>query len=471
MKKKVVAAGVSMCLAAGLLAGCGSSGATETTAAAAGESQAAESSEESKEAAPEGSKEVVFWHSYGGALGDTVQEIVDEYNETQGKEKGIFVNAVYQGYEGTDKLIMAYQTKDTANACDINIGLTSTIPSLLDLDWTVKASDMMKKHPEGIQEDDFYPSLLRSVSYQDEAIALPLSNSTLIMYYNEDALKEAGYSEPPKTLDELVEYTEKLTKKDESGNITQYGFECQVKRYQLVNYIASQSPDAFFGDEEGGRAGAMTKLTCGEDGTLKNFLEKWDKLVQEEGYQPVEGKVAEEFSAGTAAIVLMSSSKCQSVEGLVGDSFKWNTAPIPKVNESDTSGAACGGSCMVLMDRGDEAVTDAAWDFMSYISSQEVQYRISTASGYVPTTMAAEELPEMQSFYSEHPQYKTALDVIKTSSPMAQEPMDLCYNEINEKITDIMTQFTSGELSVDETEEKIVSECDALLDEWHEAND
>lgn len=419
--------------------------------------------------ADEEKTEVVFWHSYGGELGEAVQAIVDEYNETN--ENNTFVNAVYQGYEGTDKLILAYQTNDVENACDINIGLTSTIPSMLELDWTVKASDMMEKYADGLQKDDFYEALVRSVSYQDEMIALPLSNSTLEMYYNVDALKEAGYTEPPKTLDELAEYTEKLTQKDDAGNVTRFGFECQVKRYQLVNYIASQSEGAFFGDMEGGRAGAMTRLTCGEDGTLKNFLEKWEKLVQLEGYQPVEGNVAEEFSAGVAAIALMSSSKCGTVENIVGDSFEWMTAPIPMVNEGDTSGAAVGGSCLVLMNRNDEARLEAAWDFMQYLSLPETQARISIASGYVPTTVAAEESEEMQSFYKEHPQYKTALEVIKTSSPMAQEPMDLCYNEINSAITDIMTSFCAKELTVEEAEESIINDCNQLLDDWHEAND
>lgn len=463
MMKKFLAAGLSAAMALSLAA-CGNGGTAESA-------QTTQAAGETAPETPEGATEVVFWHSYGGALGETVQGIVDEYNEGKGKDKNIFVNAVYQGYEGTDKLILAYQTKDVENACDLNIGLTSTIPSMLDLEWTVKASDMMAKHPDGIQADDFYPALLRATSYQDEVVALPLSNSTLLMYYNVDALKEAGYTEPPKTLDELAEYTEKLTQKDDSGNVTRYGFECQVKRYQLVNYIASQSEDAFFGDQEGGRAGAMTRLTCGEDGTLKNFLDKWDKLVQLDGYQPVEGNVAEEFATGVSAIALMSSSKCGNVEGLVNGSFQWMTAPIPKVNAGDTSGSAMGGSCIVLMNRGDEARVDAAWDFMQYISSPEIQSRISMASGYVPTTVETEELPEMQKFYEEHPQYRTAVEVVKTTSPMAQEPMDLCYNEINGVITDIMTQFTGKELTVDETVEKIVTDCNALLDEWHEAND
>ena len=77
----------------------------------------------------------------------------------------------------------------------------------------------------------------------------------------------------------------------------------------------------------------------------------------------------------------------------------------------------------------------------------------------------------MKTFYEEHPQYKTALDVIKTSSPMSQEPMDLCYNEIDAAITDVMTRYCGGEITKEEAAEQIVTDCNALLDEWHEAND
>lgn len=80
-------------------------------------------------------------------------------------------------------------------------------------------------------------------------------------------------------------------------------------------------------------------------------------------------------------------------------------------------------------------------------------------------------LPAMQTFYEENPQYKTALDVVETANPNAQEPMDLSYNEINGVITDAMLQFCGGELTVDETVEQIVSKSNQLLDDWHEAND
>ncbi len=38
-------------------------------------------------------------------------------------------------------------------------------------------------------------------------------------------------------------------------------------------------------------------------------------------------------------------------------------------------------------------------------------------------------------------------------------------------MTDLMLQFCEGSLTIDETVDAIVGECNALLDEYHAAND
>jgi multiple sugar transport system substrate-binding protein len=44
------------------------------------------------------------------------------------------------------------------------------------------------------------------------------------LFWNKDLFAEAGLSGPPETLDEMVEFAKKLTKKDANGNYLTVGF-------------------------------------------------------------------------------------------------------------------------------------------------------------------------------------------------------------------------------------------------------
>ena len=335
------------------------------------------------------------------------------------------------------------------------------------MDWSVSAEDLMNQEGSEVTKDTFYEQLQRACSYQGEMVAIPFSNSIPLLYYNVDMLKEAGFTEPPETMDELIEYVKALTVKD-GDEVTRYGLNMQVKRYQLVEFCVSQNENCFFGDKEGGRTDVMTKITAGEGGSMKAFLEKLDELLKTGGYKYIEDDINEEFAQGLSAMVIMSSSRMGTMDELMGG--KYMTAYLPKVNADDTNGAAVGGSCLNIVDRKDEDRLNAAWDVVQYLVSPENQYTFSTASGYIPVNVECENMEEMQKYYEEHPQYKVALDEMNDTNPLSQESFDPTYNEINGIITDVMLEFCQGSLSVDETVDKIVSECNASLDEYHAAN-
>ena len=71
-------------------------------------------------------------------------------------------------------------------------------------------------------EAEFFP-MVRAMRQGDAYMALPTAVRSLALFYNERLFEEAGITEPPKTLDELVEVAKKLTKRDGAGNITQVG--------------------------------------------------------------------------------------------------------------------------------------------------------------------------------------------------------------------------------------------------------
>lgn len=455
MQKKTMMKGLSLLLCGAMFLGMTGCGKKEEKAETTAKKESGDATE------------VVFWHSYSGATEEALKSIIDGYNEGRGKEKNIHVELVYQGYEGTDKVTLAYQTKDYDNAPDINVGLTSTLPSVMEMGWSVSAQDFMEKEGAEVTKDTFYEQLQRACTYKDEMVAIPFSNSIPLLYYNVDMLKEAGFTEPPKTMDELTEYVEALTVK-EGDEVKRYGLNMQVKRYQLMQFCVSQNENSFFGDKEGGRTDVMEKITAGEDGTMEAFLEKLQALLETGGYKYVEDNINEEFAQGLSAMVIMSSSRLGTMDELMDG--KYMTAFLPKVNEEDTNGAAVGGSCLNIFDRGDEERLDAAWDVVQYCVSPESQYTFSTASGYLPVNVECENMEEMKKYYEKKPQYKVALDQMKAANPLSQESFDPTYNEINGIITETMLEFCQGTKNVEETVTSIVDQCNASLDEYHAAN-
>ena len=182
----------------------------------------------------------------------------------------------------------------------------------------------------------------------------------------------------------------------------------------------------------------------------------------------MEDNINEEFAQGLSAMVIMSSSRMGTLDELMPGQYM--TAYLPKVNANDAGGAAVGGSCLNIFNRDDDERAKAAWDVVQYCVSPESQYTFSTASGYIPVNKGCEELDDMKKYYEENPQYKVALDQMKEANPLSQEPLDLTYNEINGIITEIMLEFCQGNLSVDETVDKIVQQCNDALDEYHSVN-
>ncbi|KAF1299392.1 hypothetical protein BAU15_01725 [Enterococcus sp. JM4C] len=409
--------------------------------------------------------EIVFWHAMSGSNGEALDKIVKDYNDTVGKEHGVKVSTVFQDTEIASKVKLASSTNDDKNAPDIIQTVGMDLPSISALPQIVPAQTFFDDKESTLKSDSYYDQLLRAFTYEDKIVGVPMNVSTLLLYYNEELLKEAGFDRAPETIDELATYTKKLGEIDGVN-----GLNTQIMRYQLVNFIVSQFPESFVGDNEGGRKAPMTKLIMGEDGTLDNFLTEWEKVIKSGGYKHIEDNANEEFATGLNAMALLSSSRLGAIKTLTTDKFTFQTAFLPKVTADDTSGASVGGSSLVLYNRGDNKKLSAAWDFISYATSPEVQSEWSQATGYIPVNVATEELPKMQTFYEENPQFKTALDQLKASDPLSQEPFDLVNWEINDIVSDAMQKFAEGKLSKDETAKEIVEKSNKALEEYHKAN-
>lgn len=90
--------------------------------------------------------------------------------------------------------------------------------ALTDLEELVKAT--------GFDESALYPVAAQMSKYKGRWYGLPIEMNARAVYYNKGLFRAAGLDpeKPPKTLEEMFQMAEKLTKVDASGNVTQLGF-------------------------------------------------------------------------------------------------------------------------------------------------------------------------------------------------------------------------------------------------------
>jgi len=64
---------------------------------------------------------------------------------------------------------------------------------------------------------------LHDVLYGDKMMGVPFCFYSEVLYYNKDMLAEAGFKAPPDTMDQLIEYATKMTKRDAQGVVERSG--------------------------------------------------------------------------------------------------------------------------------------------------------------------------------------------------------------------------------------------------------
>lgn len=164
--------------------------------------------------------ELTFYYpvGVGGDLALLIENLAAEFTK---ENPNIIINPVFCGNstETTTKTIAAIQG---GNAPDFAILGNSELYSMLSLDAIIPLDDLIAADEDGQEYiDDFWPAFLQNSYYDGHIYSIPFQRSTIIMYYNKDAFRAAGLDPetPPTTWEELAEYAQKLTVRDENGNV------------------------------------------------------------------------------------------------------------------------------------------------------------------------------------------------------------------------------------------------------------
>lgn len=413
--------------------------------------------------------EITFWHCLGGALLDPVEALVEEFNQTVGAEQGIHVTSVFQGDDVMAVLNPVLQTDDIANMPDIaNVSYSET-HVMSTCEYVLWLQDFLDGD-SALDNEDFLKNAAYAVSVNGRMIALPFSVSAMILYYNKDMFRNAGLDPetPPATLSQLADYTQKLTIRQADGSIQVYGFACTPDRWHLSNWIGGLG--SCIGNNEGGRTGAFTEISCANDGTLETVLTEYQKVVATGGVQNNAADQRAEFLAGQYAMILQSSSRISSFMAAAREGgWELGVAPLPAANEQAGGGESAGGAALYIFDRKDNARAQAAYTFAKWMGSADVQARWSQATGYVPTNVNSEATESWTAYTAETPEALVPLNILKNSSVDNQEPLDPISNELSSNYRDAFNALYEGK-PVSEIISELTEKCNSALDYYYETN-
>ncbi|MBW3665985.1 MAG: ABC transporter substrate-binding protein [Actinobacteria bacterium] len=347
---------------------------------------------------------IEFWHAMADDLGQVVEDLVDQYNESQDE---VFVNATFQGsYDDTYNALLAAFEAGTAPNITQNFDLAAQ--TMFDTGRLVPAYTLME---EG-EADEFLPAVREYYSDEDGMVAMAFNSSTPIVYYNVDMFEAAGLEPPPGDWDfsTFLEYCEALEASGVEFCVT-FG---TVGWY--FEQILANSGGLYFNNNNG-RTDRATEVQFNEGQGVEVF-EFLTGLIAD-GHAPNLGNTWTDtdsvFFAEEAAMIFDSTAGARGFQDNAG--FPVSTAFIPHSDSSERNGVVIGGAALWLIDSGDNEINRAAWDFMRFMASTDPQVQWHTGTGYFPVRADLQESPpaELESFWDENPNFRTAMEQLATT--------------------------------------------------------
>jgi len=375
----------------------------------AAEEAQAEPTEEQQPAAAGDAITIEFWHAMGGDLGEVVDELVQRFNDSQDQ---IVVNATFQGsYDDTyNSLLASFEAGTEPNVVQ-NFDLATQ--TMFDTGRLIPAYQLMEQ--DNYDPEVFIPAVREYYSDENGMVAMAFNSSTFIVYYNADMFEEAGVAEPnPEwTFTEFLETCDQL---QESG--VQYCVAFGTVGWYFEQILANSG--GLYFDNNNGRTDRATEVMFNQDQGVEVFT--FLTGLMQNGDAPVLGNTWTEtdsvFFTGQSAMLFDSTAGARGIQDTA--EFEVRTTFIPHTDNSDWNGIIIGGAALWLIDAQDEAENMAAWEFMKFMADMEQQVTWHTQTGYYPVRMDAQENPELQQFWEENPNFRTAMDQLfatKTTLP------------------------------------------------------
>lgn len=305
---------------------------------------------------------VTFWHALGSDHQDTLESLVAEFNEAN---PDIEVEAIYQGNYGSlqQKLVAAVAAQSPPT---LSLVYNNWTDAFVDAGAIVPMAQFIDDASIGLSDDeknDYIASFVAANSWQDEWTTMPFNKSIYVLYYNEDLLAQAGV-EVPETMEDLRAAAKAVTEKTGvpglvlQADIDQFGIFFNAFDGQWVD----ENNNVAFHREAGVKA-----------------LQFMQDLVHTDGSAYYhDGYLDDEFNLGNTAMFFATVA---TIPWLSSDQHAWGAAPIPA---GDVQAAVVQGTDIAIFNKATEEEQKAAWEFVKWLTSPEINAHWAIETGYLP---------------------------------------------------------------------------------------
>lgn len=381
-----------------------------------------------------GKTEIEFWHAMTGSGQESLNDIVASFNASQ---EDYVVRAEFQGsYE--ESLTKLRSVGGTSDAPAITQVFEVGTKYMIDSGFVEPMNTFIEKYDYDLSQLE--ENILNYYKVDGELYSMPFNSSTPVMVYNKDAFKEAGLDpeKAPETFQEVIDAAAKL-KTDEMA-----GFSLLTYGWFFEQLVATQG--GLYVNEDNGRSGDATEaLFNGEEGLkVFNFLDTMNKAGTFGNFGTNWDDIRAAFSTEKVAMYLDSSA---GVADMIANSpFEVGVAYIPYADDVDRNGVVIGGASLWMSKGISEKEQEAAWEFMKYLTTPEIQAKWHLETGYFAINPAAYEEESVQKAWEETPQIKVTVDQLQDTVPglATQGALISVFPESRQQIVTALEELYQG---------------------------
>jgi sn-glycerol 3-phosphate transport system substrate-binding protein len=355
--------------------------------------------------------QVIVDFYYPTAVDGPITQVIQGYaQQFEAKHPNIKINPIYTGsYTQTRETI---RTEIAAQdlIVDVAVMLATDLTSFVEEESIVRLQGFVDAMPEGEAFlDNFFPAfLLNSVDEEGTLWSIPFQRSTPILYYNADLFKAEGV-EVPRNIDELIAVAQKLHTPERAGLLMPVAGGFPIWLYQ--SFAAGFGQPIVEADPATVYFNSEASLQAVE------FLTKLGMSPADGGFGvgPMGGSVWGDtptaFTSGQAAMIYHTTGSLTNI--LRNATFEVGVAFLPSAPanaEGIGYAAPTGGGNLYIFADADPAVQEAAWLWVQFLASDEIQSDWGANTGYIAATFGAWDIDPLKSLTEEKPQYAVARD-------------------------------------------------------------